>query len=115
LPIYLQIDGSPAVISGPPSGTSAGSNGSAGAAMVVNPGDVTSVQVSNVDPGVVNAPNRVSVTISGVPMAVQSVTAAGGGMYTIQFAVTQSFAGWQVPLVVSVDGSPSLAIQVIAR
>jgi len=115
LPIYLQIDGSPAVISGPPSGTSAGSNGSAGAAMVVNPGDVTSVQVSNVDPGIVNAPNRVSVTISGVPMAVQSVTAAGGGMYTVQFAVTQSFAGWQVPLVVSVDGSPSLAIQVIAR
>jgi hypothetical protein len=35
-------------------------------------------------------------------------------VFQIQFAVTQSFAGWQVPLVVLVDGSPSLAIQVIA-
>jgi len=71
--------------------------------------------VTNVDPGIVNAPSRVAVTLSGVPMAVESVTAVGGGVFQIQFAVTQSFAGWQVPLVVSVDGSPSLAIQVIAR
>ena len=35
----------------------------------------------------------------------------GGGVFTIQLAVTQSLAGWQVPL----DGSPSLAIDVIAR
>jgi len=74
-----------------------------------------SVQVTNVDPGIVNAPNRVAVTLSGVPMAVQSVTAVGGGVFQIQFAVTQSFAGWQVPLVVCVDGSPSLAIQVVAQ
>jgi len=53
--------------------------------------------------------------LSGVPMAVQSVTAAGGGAYQVTFAVTQSFAGWQVPLVVCLDGSPSLATQITAR
>jgi uncharacterized protein (TIGR03437 family) len=114
-PVYLQIDSSPAVISVPQSGASAVSNAAGIAVQVVNPGDVVSVQVTNVDPGIVNAPNRVSVTLSGVPMAVQSVTALGGGVFQIQFAVTQSFAGWQVPLVVSVDGSPSLAVQVMAR
>jgi len=106
-PVYLEIDSAPAVISVPASAASV--------LQVVNPGDVVSVQVTNVDPGIVNAPNRVAVTLSGVPMAVQGVTALGGGVFQIQFAVTQSFGGWQVPLVVLVDGSPSLAIQVTAR
>jgi uncharacterized protein (TIGR03437 family) len=106
-PVYLQIDSAPAVIAVPASAASV--------LQVVNPGDVVSVQVTNVDPGIVNAPNRVAVTLSGVPMAVQGVTSLGGGVFQIQFAVTQSFGGWQVPLVVLVDGSPSLAIQVTAR
>jgi len=106
-PVYLQIDSAPALI-GPPASA-------ASALQVYNPGDVVSVQVTNVDPGIVNAPNRVAVTLSGVPMAVQGVTSLGGGVFQIQFAVTQSFGGWQVPLVVLVDGSPSLAIQVTAR
>jgi uncharacterized protein (TIGR03437 family) len=106
-PVYLQIDSAPAVISPPASAASV--------LQVVNPGDVVSVQVTNADPGIVNAPNRVAVTLSGVPMAVQGVTSLGGGVFQIQFAVTQSFGGWQVPLVVLVDGSPSLAIQVTAR
>jgi len=114
-PVYLQIDSAPAVISAPASAPSAVSNAAGSAIQVVNPGDVVSVQVTNVDPGIVNAPNRVTVTLSGVPMAVQGVTALGGGVFQIQFAVTQSFGGWQVPLVVLVDGSPSLAIQVTAR
>ncbi len=114
-PVYLQIDSAPAVISVPQAGASAVSNAAGDSVQVVNPGDIASVQVTNVDAGIVTAPNRVSVTLSGVPMAVQGVTAMGGGVFQIQFAVTQSFAGWQVPLVVSVDGSPSLAIQVIAR
>jgi uncharacterized protein (TIGR03437 family) len=76
---------------------------------------VVSVQVTNVDPGIVSAPNRVQVTFSGVPMPVLGVTAAGAGVFQIQFAVAQSFAGWQVPLVVTVDGSPSLAVPVTAR
>jgi uncharacterized protein (TIGR03437 family) len=114
-PVYLEIDGAPAVISVPASSPSAVSNGAGSAVQVVNPGDVDSVQVTNVDPGIVNTPSRVAVTLSGVPMAVQGVTSLGGGVFQIQFAVTQSFGGWQVPLVVLVDGSPSLAIQVTAR
>ena len=81
----------------------------------VNPGDVVSVQVSNVDSGIATSPGSVTVTLSGIPMAVQSVTPTGGGTYQVTFAVTQSFGGWQVPLVVSINGSPSLAIQVTAR
>jgi uncharacterized protein (TIGR03437 family) len=114
-PVYLEIDAAPAVISAPVSGSSPVSNAAGAAIQVVSPGQVVSIQVTNVDPGIVNAPNRVAVTLSGVPMAVQSVTALGGGVFQIQFAVTQSFAGWQVPLVVLVDGSPSLAVQVIAQ
>jgi uncharacterized protein (TIGR03437 family) len=114
-PVSLQIDSSPAVISVPASAPSAVSNAAGMATTVVSPGQIASVQVTNVDPGIVNAPSRVAVTLSGVPMAVQSVTAVGGGVFQIEFAVTQSFAGWQVPLVVLVDGSPSLAIPVTAR
>jgi hypothetical protein len=40
---------------------------------------------------------------------------ASSGVFQIQFAVTQSFAGSVVPLVVYVDGSPSLSIPVTAR
>ncbi|MEI9976256.1 MAG: hypothetical protein WDO73_31940 [Ignavibacteriota bacterium] len=110
-PLYLQIDSAPPVIAA----ANALSNASGAGIQAVNAGDLASVQVSNVDPGIVNALSRVAVTLSGVPMAVQSVTDQGGGVFSIQFAVTQSFAGWQVPLVVSIDGSPSLAIQVTAR
>jgi uncharacterized protein (TIGR03437 family) len=116
-PVYLQIDRAPALIVVPPAGSGATplSNASGGPVETVNPGDVVDVQVTNVDPAIVTSPNRVQVKVSGVPMAVSSVTAEGSGVYQIQFAVTQSFAGWQVPLVVSVDGSPSLAIQITAR
>jgi len=112
-PVYLQIDGAPAAIVAP-SGSSAVTNAAGVAAPAVSPGDVASVQVSYGDPSIVNAPNRVQVTLSGVPMPVLSVTPVSAGLYQIQFAVTQSFAGWQVPLVVSVNGSPSLAVQITA-
>jgi uncharacterized protein (TIGR03437 family) len=115
LPVYVQIDNLPAVIDVSPASPTAVSNTLGAAVQAVNPGDVVSVQVTNADPGIVTTPSRVTVTLSGVPMAVLNVTAAGAGLFQIQFAVTQSFAGWQVPLVVSVDGSPSLATQVTAR
>ena len=113
-PLYLEIDSSPAVIAVPLAAGVTATAGSNAAVETVTPGQVASVQVTNVDPEIVNAPKRVAVTLSGVPMAVQSVTAVGGGVFQIQFAVTQSFAGWQVPLVVLVDGSPSLSVPVIA-
>ena len=102
-PLYLQINRAPAVID------------ASNSVSLVKPGDLATVQVTNADPGIVNTPSRVAVTLSGVPMPVQGVTAVAGGAFQIQFAVTQSFAGWQVPLVVLVDGSPSLAVPVIAR
>jgi uncharacterized protein (TIGR03437 family) len=114
-PVMLEVDSAPAVISMPPSGASAISNAAGAAIETVNPGDVVSVQVSNVDPAIATSPGSVTVTLSGIPMSVQSVTPLGGGTYQVTFAVTQSFGGWQVPLVVSVNGSPSLAIQVTAR
>jgi uncharacterized protein (TIGR03437 family) len=126
-PIYVQIDSPPALIEVPQAaaGSSVLLNAAGAAVQLVSPGDIVSVQVTNVDAGIVNAPNRVQVTLSGVPMAVLSVTpasaAAGSGqpapagVFQVQFAVTQSFAGWPVPLVVSVDQSPSLPVQVTAR
>jgi uncharacterized protein (TIGR03437 family) len=114
-PLYLQIDAAPAVIGAPVSGATGIATPAGAPLQVLTAGQLATVQVSNIDPSIVNAPTRVSVTLSGVPMAVQSVTAMGGGVFQVQFAVTQSFAGWQVPLVVTVDGSPSLAIQVTAR
>lgn len=120
-PIYVQIDSPPALINAP---ATAVSNAAGTAVQLVNPGDVVTVQVTNVDPGIANSPNRVQVTLSGVPMTVLNITpvsaAANGqpassGILQIQFAVTQSFAGWQVPLVVCVDGSPSLSVPVTAR
>jgi uncharacterized protein (TIGR03437 family) len=114
-PVYVQIDSPPAVIAVPTPGASALSDTTGAAVETVNPGDIVTLQVTNIDPAVVNAPDRVTVTLSGVPMAVESVTAVNPGVYQVQFAVTQSFAGWQVPLVVSVDGSPSLSITVTAR
>ena len=116
-PIYVQIDSPPAVINVPAPGSGAtGITNTAGVSVqATNPGDVVNLQVTNVDPGIVSAPNRVQVTLSGVPMTVLSVTAASATVFQVQFAVTQSFAGWQAPLVVLVDGSPSLALQVTAR
>jgi hypothetical protein len=109
-PVLLEIDGPQPAIEAAVAST--------------RPGDIANVQVTNVDPGIVTAPNRVQVTMSRVPMNVLSVTqvspAATGqpaspGVFQIQFAVTQSFAGSTVPLVVLVDGSPSTAVQVTAR
>jgi hypothetical protein len=101
-PVMVQIDGPPAAIAVP-------------AVAATNPGDIVNLQVTNVDPGIVNAPNRVQVTISRVPMNVLSVTPVSAGVFQVQFAVTQSFAGSVVPLVVLVDGSPSLPTPVTAR
>jgi hypothetical protein len=101
-PVMLQIDSPAPVIAAP-------------VVAVTNPGDIVNVQVTNVDPGIVTAPNRVQVTMSRVPMNVLSVSPVSAGIFQIQFAVTQSFAGSEVPLVVLVDGSPSAAVEVTAR
>jgi len=120
--VILQIDGpAPVIAAGSPAN-------SAGVALdtttAATPGDILSVQVTNADPTVVSAPSRVQVRISGVLMPVVSVTqstaaAAGQPASTatllVQFADTQSFGGSPVPLVVSVDGSASVAATITAR
>jgi len=121
-PVLIQIDGPQPIIG---AGTVTNAMGVAlDANTAANPGDILSVQVTNVDPSVVTAPNRVQVRISGVLMTVLGVTQiaaapAGQAAFTaalqIQFADTQSFGGSQVPLVVSVDGSASAAVTIAAR
>jgi len=119
-PVLVQIDGPQPVIGGVTN--AAGVALDAGTA--ANPGDILTVQVTNVDPSVAAAPNRVQVRISGVLMTVLGVTqvaAATAGQTTstavleIQFADVQSFGGSQVPLVVSIDGSASAAVTITAR
>ncbi len=75
-----------------------------------NPGDTVNVQVANLDPSVASNLSRVQVTVSGLVMP---VTAAGNGQ--IQFVLTQSFGGAQVPVVVSVDGSASAPFTIGVR
>jgi uncharacterized protein (TIGR03437 family) len=119
-PVLLQIDGPPPIV-----GTVANAVGIAlDANTAANPGDILSVAVTNVDPSVAGAPNRVQVRISGVLMTVLGVTQttaspagqpASTAVLQIQVADVQSFGGSQVPLVVSVDGSPSTAVTITAR
>jgi uncharacterized protein (TIGR03437 family) len=120
LPVVLQIDAPPPVVT-----SLADASGTAfDTAPVLNPGDVLSVLVTNIDPGVAGVPARLRVTLAGVPMTVLAVTQASAapagqpvasGLIEVQFAVTQSFAGSQVPLVVAVDGNESAALTVAAR
>jgi uncharacterized protein (TIGR03437 family) len=121
-PVLVQIDGPPPIM-----GAGAVSNAmgmALDATTAANAGEILTVQVSNVDPSVAGAPNRVKVRISGVLMTVLSVTqvaappagqAASTAVLQIQFADTQSFGDSQVPLVVYVDGSASAAVTITAR
>jgi uncharacterized protein (TIGR03437 family) len=118
-PVLIQIDGPQPII-----GAVANAVGVAlDANTAANPGDILSVQVTNVDPSVASAPNRVQVRISGVLMTVLGVTqiaaptgqTASTAVLQVQFADVQSFGGSQAPLVVSVDGSASAAVTITAR
>ena len=108
-PVYVQIDSPPAVVS------VQGSSGRRRGVAVGQPGRDRESATHRCGPGIVNSPGRVKVLLSNVPMSVLSVTAGNAGAVQVQFAVTQSFAGWQVPLVVCVDGSPSLSLTVTAK
>ena len=81
-----------------------------GGVTVYYPGDTVTVFVSGLDPTVSSNLSRVQVTVSGIAMP---VTSAGNGQ--VQFALTQSFGGAQVPVVVSVDGSASAPYTIAVR
>jgi uncharacterized protein (TIGR03437 family) len=70
-------------------------------------GDVVSVTVSGLDPGVLSNSSRLSINVSGVLMTPQSIDSLGGGQYQIRFYLTQGFGSTTVPLSVVVDGSAS--------
>jgi uncharacterized protein (TIGR03437 family) len=83
-------------------------------AHAANPGDLLTMLVSGLDPSAADR-SRLQVTVSGVPMTVQQVTMVAGGQFQIQFALAQSFGGSLVPVVVSLDGSPSAPYTLTAQ
>jgi uncharacterized protein (TIGR03437 family) len=107
-PVILQIGNPPPTITGVTnlSGVPLDATHSAGA------GDILNVLVAGLDPAVASDLSRVQVTVSGISMPVLGIAPAPNGQFQIQIIVTQSFAGAQVPLAVSVDGSSSGAFAI---
>ncbi len=108
--VQVQIDSPPAVILAVSSqsgqlllGSSAGKD------------DTLTVTVAGLDPAVLNTPERVQVTIAGVPMRLMQVTQTATGLFQLQVNVTQSFGGRQVALAVVVDGAASLPVMLTVR
>jgi uncharacterized protein (TIGR03437 family) len=110
-PVILQIGNPPPVIVGVTnvSGVPLGAGTSAGM------GDVLNVLVAGLDPTVPANPSRLQVTVSGISMPVLAIAPASNGQFQIQIILTQSFAGAQVPLAVSVDGSSGAPFTIIVR
>jgi uncharacterized protein (TIGR03437 family) len=108
--VVVQIDVAPAVILAVSS--LSGQSLLVGSAGV---GDILGITAAGLDPTVLNAPGRVQVTISGVPMQVLHIAQMPNGQFQIQIMVTQSFGGSQVPLAVVVDGSSSVPVMLTVR
>jgi len=105
-PVVLQIDPPPPVI------VSAAS--AAGAALVAGnaaaPGDTITLTITGMDPAVISSPSRVAVTEGGVNIPAFTIQPApnGSAALLVQFALTASVSGQQVPVTVSVDGDLSM-------
>ena len=78
-------------------------------------GDVVSVFVSGIDPNSAPALNRIGVSVSGLPMSVLQILPVPGSQFQIQFVLTQSFGGSEVPVTVSLDGSGSNPYTIAAQ
>ncbi|MBZ5617714.1 MAG: IPT/TIG domain-containing protein [Acidobacteriia bacterium] len=81
----------------------------------VTAGEILNVVVTGLDPGVLTNQSRVQVTVAGVTMPVLGIASSGNGQFQIQFVLTQSFGGSQVPLMVWVDGSSSQPVNITVR
>jgi hypothetical protein len=102
----LQIDPPPPVIV-----SAASAAGVAlGAAQTAAPGDTITLTVTGMDPAVLSAASRVGVAEGGVSIPVFTIQQAqdGSGDLLIQFALTASVTGQQVPVTVSLDGDLSM-------
>jgi uncharacterized protein (TIGR03437 family) len=110
-PVILQIGNPPPAITGVTnvSGVTLDASHSAGM------GDILNVLVAGLDPAVPGNPSRLQVTVSGISMTVLEIAPAPNGLFQIQIILTQSFAGAQVPLAVSVDGSSSAPFPITVR
>jgi hypothetical protein len=109
--IVVPVGNPPAVIQG----LSNSQGAQVGATYPANVGDVLSLLVSGIDPSSVPALGRIQVTVSGLHMTVLQIAPTFNNQFQIQFVLGQSFGGSQVPVVVSVDGSPSLPYTIAAR
>jgi uncharacterized protein (TIGR03437 family) len=110
-PVILQIDNPPPTITG----VTSISNVPLDASHSAGAGDILNVLVTGLDPTVVGNLSRVQVTVSGLSMPVLQITPAPGGQFQIQFILTQSFAGAQAPVAVSVNGSSSAPFTITVR
>jgi uncharacterized protein (TIGR03437 family) len=74
------------------------------------PGDTITLIVNGMDPAVVSAPSRVAVAEGGVSIPFFTIQPAqdGSGNLLIQFVLTASVTGQQVPVTVSQDGDLSM-------
>jgi hypothetical protein len=73
-------------------------------------GDLLTIAISGLDPTVTLASGRLQVMVAGVSMPVQSISAS-----QIQFTLSQSFNGAQVPVTIVVDGSSSAPFTILAE
>jgi uncharacterized protein (TIGR03437 family) len=106
LPLVLQIDPPPPVIVGAASAAGV----ALGAAQSAAPGNTITLIVTGLDPAVLSAASRVGVAEGGVSIPVFTIQQAqdNSGDLLIQFALTASVTGQQVPVTVSLDGDLSM-------
>jgi uncharacterized protein (TIGR03437 family) len=104
--VEIQLVNRPATVQGVSNST----GGQVDATHLAATGDTLSITTAGLDPTTAGTTGRVQVSVSGLAMPVVQV-----GPNQIQVVLTQSFGGSQVPLVVSVDGSPSAPFTISAR
>lgn len=109
-PVVLQIDPPPPVIVSAVSAAGLAPSGAQPAA----PGETITLTVSGMDPAVVLNPSRVAITEGGVNIPAFTIQPAqdGSGNLLIQFALTASVTGPQVPVTVSLDSDLSMPLYI---
>ena len=111
-PVALQIDSQPPVIAA----VSTSSNVQVDSSRALSTGEVLTLTMLGLDPGVIASPSRLRVTASGIDLPVTLVQGPSqGGVILVQIVINQSFGGQQVPLSVSQDGSMSNPYPVVIR
>ena len=112
LPFAVEVDGAPPVITSVVNALGLALDTS----HPVSLGDLVTVVLAGADPTLVGSQGRIQVTVSGVAMPVQSITAGVvPGTIQVVFQITQSFAGAGVPLVVTVDSSHTDPVGIIVK